>query len=136
MKLNVKALSTDDYDNVLTKWWKDWDWTPPVKEFLPQEGTGGVMVYDDDIPVCAGFIYTTNSSVAWIDWIISNKDYKEKESRKEAIKMLISTLSALAKNKGYMFGYALLKHSKLIETYEELGFTAGDSYNKEMIKVL
>lgn len=43
MKLNVKPLSYEDYDDVLIKWWKDWDWTPPVKEFLPQEGTGGVL---------------------------------------------------------------------------------------------
>ena len=50
--------------------------------------------------------------------------------------MLIASLSTIAKNKGYMFGYALLKHSKLIKTYEELGFIAGDSYNKEMIKAL
>ena len=76
MKLNVKPLSYEDYDNILLKWWKEWDWTAPQRDFLPQEGKGGVMIWDEETPVCAGFIYTTNSKVAWIDWIISNKKYK------------------------------------------------------------
>ena len=34
MKLNVKPLSYEDYDDVLIKWWKDWDWTPPQRDFF------------------------------------------------------------------------------------------------------
>jgi hypothetical protein len=53
-------------------------------------------VYDGDIPVCAGFIYVTNSRVAWVDWIISNKEYIE-DKRREAITMLIETLLIFVK---------------------------------------
>ena len=28
-----------------------------TKDFLPDNGKGGLIVYDDKTPVCAGFIY-------------------------------------------------------------------------------
>lgn len=134
MKFNTTPLQHEDYDNILKGWWKDWGWEAPSRDFLPQDGQGGVMVWDGDTPVCAGFLYNTNSKVAWVDWIISNKEYKE--SRKEALSILIQTLTSVAKNLGNKFAYALIKHNGLIGVYEQQGYTTGDSYNKEMIKVL
>jgi hypothetical protein len=49
---------------------------------------------------------------------------------------LIEALTNVAKRAGNKFTYALIKHDGLIKTYEELGYIKGDSYNKEMIKVL
>jgi len=134
MKFNTTPLQHEDYDNILKGWWKDWEWEAPSRDFLPQDGQGGIMVWDGDTPVCAGFLYNTNSKVAWVDWIISNKDYKE--SRKEALSILIQTLTSVAKNLDNKFAYALIKHNGLIGVYEQQGYTTGDSYNKEMIKVL
>ena len=52
MALNIKPLSDSDYDNILCGWWKDWKWTAPAKDFLPDMG---YMVYYNDEPICAGF---------------------------------------------------------------------------------
>lgn len=134
MKFNTTPLQHEDYNNILKGWWKDWGWEAPSRDFLPQDGQGGIMVWDGDTPVCAGFLYNTNSKVAWVDWIISNKEYKE--SRKEALSILIQTLTSVAKNLDNKFAYALIKHNGLIGVYEQQGYTTGDSYNKEMIKVL
>ena len=134
MKFNTTPLQHEDYDNILKGWWKDWGWEAPSRDFLPQDGQGGIMVWDGDTPVCAGFLYNTNSKVAWVDWIISNKEYKK--SRKEALSILIQTLTSVAKNLDNKFAYALIKHNGLIGVYEQQGYTTGDSYNKEMIKVL
>ena len=135
MDLNLTPLRSEDYENILVGWWKQWDWTPPVKDFLPQDGKGGLMVWDGKIPICAGFIYNTNSRVAWIDWIISNKEYRDKEKRQYALELLIATLGEICKRDGNKYAYALLRHEKLIKTYETLGFNAGDQYTKEMIKI-
>ena len=97
MQLNILPLNDTDYDNILYGWWKDWRWTPPVKEFLPEGGKGGFIVYDGNIPVCAGFIYITNSEVVWCDWIISNIKYKDRVKRKEALELLINTITTQAK---------------------------------------
>lgn len=134
MKFNTTPLQHEDYDNILKGWWKDWGWKAPSRDFLPQDGQGGIMVWDGNTPVCAGFLYNTNSKVAWVDWIISNKEYKE--SRKEALSILIQTLTSVAKNLDNKFAYALIKHNGLIGVYEQQGYTTGDSYNKEMIKAL
>ena len=61
MNLNIIPLKESDYDNILCGWWTDWRWTPPSRDFLPDNGKGGFIVYDGDIPVCAGFMYDTNS---------------------------------------------------------------------------
>tara|TARA_R110001592_G_scaffold120979_1_gene325943 strand:+ start:1814 stop:2224 length:411 start_codon:yes stop_codon:yes gene_type:complete len=136
MEFNIRPLNDTDYEEVLVGWWKDWKWTAPVPAFLPDDGKGGIMVLDNDMPVCAGFIYMTNSKVAWVDWIISNKDYKKKPQRQEALTLLIKSLTQLCKDSGKMFSYALLKNKSLIKTYESLGYTAADNYSQEMIKLL
>lgn len=136
MKFNLRPLIESDYDDILVGWWKEWGWEPPQRDFLPANGNGGMIVYDYEIPVCAGFVYTTNSQVAWIDWIISNKEYVKRPERKEAITLLIKTLTDIAKNTGHKYGYALIKNESLIKTYESLGYSKGDSYTNEMIKAL
>lgn len=136
MKLNVRPLVEDDYQDILVGWWKDWKWEAPLKDFLPDDGKGGLIVYDNETPVCAGFIYMTNSKVAWVDWIISNKQYRDREDRQQAISFLIKTLTDTVKTTGCKFIYALIKHDGLIKTYEDEGYIAGDQYNKEMIKAI
>ena len=88
MKLNSRPLKESDYEQILVGWWKDWKWEPPLKDFLPDDGKSGIIIYDNNTPVCAGFIYMTNSKVAWVDWIISNKQYTNKEGRKSALSLL------------------------------------------------
>jgi hypothetical protein len=134
--LNIRPLTYEDYDDTLTGWWADWGWTAPTRDFLPDDGVGGIMVLDGDVPVCVGYMYATNSRVAWVDWIVSNKQYRKKPQRGEAIKLLVSTLSEISKNLGNKYCYALIKHQSLIETYKELGYTKGDEYVGEMIKII
>jgi hypothetical protein len=136
MELYIRELNESDYDNILVAWWKQWGWEPPQRDFLPDNGKGGIIVYDQDTPICAGFMYITNSKVAWVDWIISNKEYTKKPHRKDAIKLLVSTLTGICKNTGSKYVYALIKSRHLIETYEQLGYIKGDRYTSEMIKLL
>ena len=133
MALNTRLLTPTDYDTILVGWWTDWGWVAPPQDFLPENGLSGIIVLDDDTPVCAGFFYTTNSSVAWVDWIISNKEYKKKPQRKEALELLIQILTESCKILGFTYVYALIKHPSLINVYESIGYTEGYTYNKEMI---
>jgi hypothetical protein len=135
-KLTIRPLTMDDYDAILVEWWKEWEWTPPTRAFLPVDGTGGVIVYDGDTPICAGFMYMTNSKVSWVDWIISSRKYTKKPMRQEAIMLLVSTLTEISKNLGNEYCYALIKNKSLIDTYKEIGYTKGDEYVGEMIKIL
>lgn len=136
MALKIRELNNSDYEDILVGWWKDWGWQPPQKDFLPDDGKGGIIVYDDDVPICAGYMYLTNSRVGWVDWIISNRNYTKKELRKDAISLLVSRLTDICRLIGCKYIYALIKNESLINTYKSLGYIKGDSYTSEMIKVL
>jgi|TARA_B110000967_G_C18715874_1_gene475137 hypothetical protein len=136
MKFNIRVLKENDYEDILVGWWKDWKWIPPVKDFLPLNGLGGIMVEWNDIPVCAGFIIQTNSKVAWIEWIVSNKNFKEKLHRKDALNLLVQTLTDVAKKTGSTYAYTILKSPSLINTYKNNGYLGEEQNINEMIKKL
>ena len=136
MALDVRILNSSDYDDILVGWWKDWGFTPPSKDFLPDNGIGGCMIMDEDEPICAGFLYSTNSKIAWVDWIISSKTYRKKPERKESVSLLIMTLTNIARNLGYKYAYSLMDNKGLVETYEKLGYIKSASYTEELIKYL
>jgi hypothetical protein len=133
--MDVRVITEHDYDNILKPWWKAWKWEAPSKDMLPDNGTGGVIVSKNGVDICAGYMYYTNSSMAWLEYIVSNMEYKEKD-RKEAIEFLINVLSAIAQDKGFKYIYASLKNVHLIKKYENCGFIKGDENCKEMVKIL
>lgn len=131
---NIRFLNEADYD-VLCQWWKAWRWTAPPRDFLPENGCGGLMIEKYGVPVVAGFLYFTNSAVAWSEFVISNFDYKEKD-RKEVIKTLIFELSELAKSKGSKYIYTVVKNQNLKQIYEEIGYSNGSVKVDEMFMIL
>jgi hypothetical protein len=132
---NLRILNEGDYE-VLVKWWKSWRWTAPEKDFLPLNGLGGLMVYTDEVDVVAGFVYTTNSKVAWSEFIISNFEVKDKIIRDNAIKILIQELSRVAKETGAKYIFTTVKNANLVNHYKEMGFTEGSKNTTEMFMLL
>ena len=101
--MKIRKLTKSDY-KTLEKWWKAWDWPPIKKDFLPEDGEGGLMVEaEDGTLIVAGFLYMTNSNAVLLEWIISNPKYKE-DDRDAAITSLIlgaapaSRIFAMASN--------------------------------------
>jgi len=131
--MEVRRLEHVDYD-MLSKWWSDWRWTPPLREILPDNGKGGIMVIDNGVPVCAGFLYQTNSGIAWIEFIISNFEYKDKDGRKEALLYLIEVLTNMAKVAGFSLCYSISMSNPLVNSFKEAGYVAGATNFVELIK--
>jgi hypothetical protein len=133
--LNTRKLITEDWD-ILLKWWEAWpEWVAPTKDFLPDNGTFGLMVEKDGIPVVAGFIYLTNSKTALLEWIVSNPEYRE-EDRDIIIEKLISDAEHVVKDLGYKYMFAVMQHKKLIETHEKLGWNSDKKPSFELTKIL
>jgi hypothetical protein len=132
MELNIRTLQESDW-SVLKSWWKWWRWPEITKETLPMNGTGGLMIYKDEIPIVAGFLYLTNSKIAWIDWIISNPEYKEKD-RKQSIELLISSLEEVAKQQDYEIIFSVTRSKHLIDTHKKLGYTVDSNSSYEISK--
>ena len=133
MQLNIRMLKDSDW-NTLVKWWSAWpNWAAPAKDFLPDNGEGGLIVLDGDVPVCAGFIYITNSKVAWVNWIISDKSFENKENRNKAIEVLLKKLVSMAVKNKNSYVFASNNNLSLIQRFVNIGFTKGCENTTEII---
>jgi hypothetical protein len=133
MNFTFRFLETQDYYNFLVKWWTDNRFTPPPLDFLPNNGKDGIVVIHDNQLICAGFIYQTSAKeVAWIEFIVSNFEIKDKNIRKNALLFLISKLSEIS-NRKYIF--TNVKNENLIQKFKDSGFQIGSSNTQEMIKI-
>jgi hypothetical protein len=132
--MDVRLITEDDYENILKPWWKFWRFKGPAFDMLPING--GIMLSEDGVDICAGFVYLTNSKTAWVEWIVSNPDVKDRDKRKHYLLTLINTLTKVAQEKGNKYIYTSLKNQSLINLYKEAGYQKGSKDCQEMIKVL
>lgn len=132
---NYRFLEKEDY-TLLQKWWKDWGWTPIERDFLPLDGLGGILVFVNEKPVCAGFLYFTNSKVAWLEFIISDKNYKDKKQKTKAIDSMILKLEEVAKGNNVKYLYTTTNEGSLKRRYEKLGYFIGTKGTDEYLKKL
>lgn len=132
--LKSRLLNEQDYDT-LVDWWNNAKFSPPPKHKLPLNGTGGVMVFKDDINICAGFLYTTNSSIAWLEFVVANYNYREKD-RKDAIRVLIDNLCAIAKDMNFDTVFTVAQHNSLINHFEHCDFIKDNIKSTELVKLI
>ena len=131
MELSKRRLQHEDYET-LVKWWESWpDWAPLARNLLPENGTGGIMIERDGNPIVAGFLYGTNSKIAWMEWIVGNP---EERNKSEAIELLISSLEEWAVEGGFKVILSIGRSKSLIDKHKKLGYTVDDNPSHEIIK--
>tara|TARA_B100000287_G_scaffold16829_1_gene16894 strand:+ start:51 stop:458 length:408 start_codon:yes stop_codon:yes gene_type:complete len=132
MEFNVRTLKKSDFKTI-TSWWKEWDWPILPKDFLPDNGTGGIMVEKNNNKIVCGFLYFSNSKLVWLDWIVSNPKYRQKD-RKEAIKLLIQTAENMVENAGCKYVMSISRSNSLLKIHENLGWVVDPTPSHEMTK--
>ena len=135
-KLIPRRIRESDWE-ILNKWWDYWPGVEaPPRDFLPDNGTGGVMIEDNGEPVIAGFIYQTNSSGAFLEWIISSPNYRGKKKRDKALDMLAASLQVAAEDLGYKIIFANIRINQIINLGKRFGWTIDPKPNYTHIKIL
>ena len=132
--MNTRTLTESDYE-ILTDWWKAWDWPILVKDMLPDNGTGGIMVENEGENIVAGFLYWSNSKLVWLDWIISNPKVS-RDIRQEAIKKLILTAEHMTKEAGSKYMMSISRSNSLLKTHEQMGWNVDKTPSHEMVKII
>ncbi len=133
MEFTVRRLTEKDWDT-LVSWWKQWEFDfVPSKEFLPDNGTGGLIVEKEDVPIASVFMYTTNSGVCALGWPLSDKNY-QKEDRKQAMKLLNIACENVWKKHGGRFMFFWGDNKKYNKSLEDIGFVEGDKNYSHLIK--
>ena len=135
MELNIRKLNNTDYDT-LVKWWNGWkEWSPPSREFLPDNGTGGFIVEKNNKPIVAGFIYSTNSKAALLEWIVSDPAYRD-DDREMAIELLITASENVCKEMGYKYVFTIGRNKNLINTHKKLKWNVDEKPSHEIVKII
>lgn len=132
MELSIRSIQESDWE-MLQNWWKAWGWPEMSKDLLPLNGLGGLIVEKESKPIAAGFLYLTNSKVAWTEWIVSDPEYREND-RTECLSMLVSGLEDVAINTGYKIILSVGRNKGLLNIHKELGYTVDEKPSYEISK--
>lgn len=115
--MKIELVNEQNYE-MLVEWWKGHNWGIIPYSMLPKIG----FIVEDTV---AGFIYSTDSEICLIEWIISDPK-SEKLKRKECVDILLKTLCSTAKEMGFKIGYTYTKNKGLIENLEKNLFEKTD----------
>ena len=127
----IKKFKTND-DNEIINWWKDWGLEIPDQECLPKKG---YVVINNNIKVAAGYLYYTNAKIAYVDFVISNIKYREKD-RNNLITMLIDHMVQKALNKGCKFVWATTANPNIVDKVKKLNYKVLDKKHNIIYKYL
>lgn len=109
MSMNVVAFDYEKHSAEVSRWGSQHSFPLPPKEMLPNTG---FMVNE----TACGFLYSTNSSLAWLEWVFSNPEKSEHE-RQESLDILFQMIEATAKEldiKAVFSASAIPAYSKIL----------------------
>lgn len=129
--MKKRYVTAEDYQE-LSRWWKDWGWHPVPQNCLAPTG---LMIENDGVPVCAVWLYRTDSPVCWAEYYVSSKDAAP-EVRRMALDFLIGCIVDEATEMGFKFVMSSVKHNSLCRKLENNGFLQSDQGMTHYIKVL
>lgn len=117
----VPIILGRDYPQ-LKAWWDERGFPPARRQFLPPTG---LMVRQDGVDTCGGFLFKTDARAAIIGNLVSDPR-APKSIRSEAVDYLVLALLDLAVEDGFEMVCASTNLPGLSARYQRLGFTCTD----------
>lgn len=118
--IQSELFQTSHHYPLVCEWWKKSGWLPLPVEHLPEIG---IVVYTDDTPACAGFIYQTDSAFCWFDFVVANPKVR-RQKRSDCLSFLIKESKRIAEQMGFKTIIHSVKHPVLISRLEKEGFVS------------
>ena len=122
--MHVRVYDEKENYYLLASWWVRRGNPVPERELMAPTGR---IVYYNDKPICAGFLFKTDAKIAVISHVVSNPDPMDKNVRGEALDLLIAHLIKEAHLGGFKMVSASSNLDRLNKRYEKLGFVKTDS---------
>ena len=117
---SVRPIRVEDYPT-LVKWWESYDGVEvPDSGLLPDGGLGGFVVVKEGKLIAAAFLYLTNSDIGYVDFLISDPNYKGRD-RFDMITVLIDVCSEVAIKQGCRLIWAMTTYPGVVKRCERLG---------------
>ena len=113
----LKDFKAEEHFEEVSTWWKFWRWTNhPTPALL---STIGYIVEKDGLILCAGWLYTTNSGMAFIEFVVKNPFAEEDNS---SVLFLIEHLFQRAVAEGAVIAWSVHKNNFLATMLEQCAF--------------
>ena len=122
--MHVRVYIPAEHYELIANWWTKRDRPVPSPDMMAPTGR---IIYMENKPICAGFLFKTDSKIAIINHMVSDPNQLDKNLRDEALNLLISHLI----HEAYICGFKIVSASsnldRLNKRYEKLGFIKTDS---------
>jgi hypothetical protein len=118
---------------MICDWWTRQKFTPIAPELLPQRGL--VVQSDEGIPLCVGFLYSTDSAMGWVEFIVGNPDARRRDVS-HALDRLLECLVDLSKLIGHRALFTSSNLKGLVKRFTRAGFTIGDINTTQLVRGL
>ena len=122
MVIKIRHYRADEDYLLLKEWWEKQGYNWPLPHHL---STVGRVIEVNNVPVCIGFLYETNSSIAWFEQVICNCD-APKNYRRIALLELIETMKKLAKSSGFELLFSSTNIGSYRKKLTDSGFSIVD----------
>ena len=108
---NIRNIKEEDY-KYINKWWENRNLLAPKLTLLPENGLGGLII-EKEKPIAAAYIYLTNSTMGYIDHLISDPEYRSRDKYK-LLEELIRNCSEHCRYLGFKVVWAMVHNKHLI----------------------
>ncbi len=132
MDIDAINFDADSHYKIICSWWDAHKWPSIPMESLPQTG---IIITIDGEPICAVWLYKSDSNLCWMEWMISNPK-SPKAHREIALPLLIDTCTNVAKQMGFKIIFTSIKHTRLLKRLTGAGFNVDDTNATNLTKVL
>lgn len=123
----IRTYEKKDYET-LCKWWDAWKWPSIPEKFLSDIG----IISND---TAAGFLYTTNSAIAWIEWLVSDP-LVPATRRSDAVDEVIMMLTEIAVARDFKAIFTSTNKDSLEQRLVKHGFVVTDRDTKHLFKIV
>ena len=118
--MNIRRVTKEDY-KIINSWYLGHNHAKPLLKNLPNNGLGG-LILEKDKPIAVAYIYTTNSSMGYIDFLMSDPNYKGKD-RYDIILELFKACTQEAYDLGCETVWAQSSIKGVTKRAKEIGWT-------------
>ena len=114
------------------RWWEFWRWKDRVDPQILSDI--GFVIEKDGLNICAGWLYTTNSLIASIEFIVANP-FAPKEDVDGGLDFLLECLSQRALKEGKRLVMTTINNLSLAKRLEKLGYVESGANLKQYMRL-
>ncbi len=126
----IEAYRENDHYPMICSWWTWHKFSPVAQALLPKNA---LIVSNGETPVCCGFLYSSDSGMGWIEFVVANPDARPRDIS-QCIDLLLLSLVELSRKLGQACLFTSSNKKGLIKRFMRAGFMVGDTATTQLVR--